>query len=138
MSLYIQEEQEADVDSFLLATYAFKFLQSYSTIASWAAVRVADESEDEAGIFAGRDSVIQMSIRSLEAGDYETVVANLNLMTAIGEQAGASQALLGKYFAKYNETVELEQCYSRLFTVFYVLGSLLLAVGFLYPKLKAP
>lgn len=127
-----QEELKAKPDSTLIAHYQQRLSRAYMDLLSWNKARVTDDKQKNQKLIQAKHLFDDDNLANFEKGNYKKIKENFNFALAVfGEYY---MKLDGNFSKKYDEVLENENFWTNILTYSYIIGSVLLGIGYILEK----
>ncbi|MET0946320.1 MAG: hypothetical protein ABWY22_12985 [Flavobacterium sp.] len=129
---YNIETQKDKQDLVLLTFIQIGLCRTYMNLLSWSKGRVSDDTENYKKIINSKREIDSANISNYNSGNYEIVNSNFELVKSVFEKKYLD--LDNQFSVKVDEVDSKQNLWNIIFTILYVLGSILVGISFVIEK----
>ena len=129
---FLHELSKQPIDSFSLANAALGQTRTKLNLYTWGVARVSENSEESSKMMAAKRVIIEISEKSLIAGNYQKIFEAHNFVSDVFAKNYMKND--NSYSDKVDEVNAERDKWSRIFFWLYILGSALLGASYIYGK----
>lgn len=131
---YFNEIRKSDSDEMLIAFYQKGLTRNYLNLLTWSKGRVSESPKEYSSLMASKKKIIKENLTFFRNGKFEKIKSNF---TNVAEYFGTNFMKLDADFSdKYDLVEENENYWNKVFSLLYILGSLLIGLSYLLEHTK--